>query len=97
MTEETQLPGFKVQSQRCSTCIYRKDSPLDLKELENQIRDPKMEGFFRTYRVCHHAPNRSGVCCRGFWDHHKDHFAMGQVAQRLGLVAFVTVDRYKKP
>lgn len=80
---------FKVQRRRCATCIYRKDTPLDIRKLENDVADPKMEGFFTGYRVCHHS---KGVCCRGFWDKHKDHFAAGQIAQRLKLVKFVDID-----
>jgi hypothetical protein len=26
------------------------------------------------------------------WDHHRDEFQLGQIAQRLGLVRFVDVD-----
>lgn len=81
--------GFKVQRTRCSTCIYRKDTVLDLKRLEDEVRDRHMG--FKGYRACHHA--RSGdVCCRGFWDQHRDKFALGQIAQRLGMIEFVTVD-----
>jgi len=69
---------------------------MDVAALEQQIADPRMPGFFRGYRACHHASNRRGVCCRGFWDRHKDHFAAGQLAQRLRLVVFVTVDRFTK-
>ena len=81
---------FRVQKQRCATCIYRKDSPLDLDHLEDQIRD-KHVGF-KGYRICHHSDD---VCCRGFWDHHKDEFRLGQMAQRLGMVEFVTVDKLR--
>ena len=31
------MAGFKVQTKQYSTCIYRKDSPLDLKRLEADI------------------------------------------------------------
>lgn len=80
---------FKVQQQRCSTCIYRKDSPLDLAHLENRVRDSY--GGFSGYRACHHA--KSGdVCCRGFWDYHRDEFSLGRIAQRLHAVKFVQVD-----
>ena len=80
---------FQVQKQRCRTCIYRKDSTLDLQRLEDAVRDPNMG--FKGYRACHHA--RSGrVCCCGFWDHHRDEFALGQIAQRLDAVEFVAVD-----
>lgn len=80
---------FKVQAKQCATCIYRKDSPLDLKKLEADIADPQMAGFFTGFRICHHATD---VCCRGFWNRHKDNFTLGQLAQRLNLVRFVHVD-----
>ena len=78
---------FKVQAEACSTCIYRKDSPLDLNKLEAEIADGY--GGFNGYRICHHSED---VCCRGFWNRHKDEFAAGQIAQRLDAVQFVTVD-----
>ncbi len=81
---------FKVQSKPCSTCIYRKDSPLDLKQLEDAVRDRYM-GFW-THRVCHHSED---ACCRGFWNRHKDRFQAGQIAQRLNLVQFVDEDIIK--
>lgn len=83
---------FKVQKRACSTCIYRKDCALDLKELERQVADPKFPGFFKGHRTCHHSDD---VCCRGFWNRHKNSFTLGQIAQRLGLVEFVTVDTLK--
>lgn len=88
---------LKVQSRMCSSCIYRKDSALDVTELERQIADPRMHGHFRGSRLCHHAPDRprrAQVVCRGFWNKHKDRFDAGQIAQRLDLVEFVHVDRF---
>jgi uncharacterized protein (DUF3820 family) len=78
---------FKVQKRMCSTCIYRPDSPLDLAKLERDVADP--HGGFRGHRICHHS---NDVCCRGFWEAHKDEFPMGQIAQRLDMVEFVDVD-----
>jgi hypothetical protein len=78
---------LKVQRRMCATCIYRPDSPLDLKKLEDDVRDPHMG--FKGHRVCHHSTD---VCCRGFWEAHKDEFPAGQIAQRLKLVQFVDVD-----
>jgi hypothetical protein len=83
---------FKVQAQRCNTCIYRKDLSWNLTTIEDEVRDQHIAAHFKTFRECHHAKQGSGVCCRGFWDHHKDHFDLGQIAQRLGLVEFVEVD-----
>lgn len=85
---------FKVQRRLCATCIYRPDSTLDLARLEDAVRD-KYVGF-SGYRECHHAKRRSGVCCRGFWNAHKDEFTLGQIAQRLGVVEFVDVDVLKR-
>lgn len=83
---------LKVQDQQCATCIYRPDSPLDLTKLEADIADPHCDGHFKGHRICHHSDD---VVCRGFWNKHKDHFTLGQLAQRLGVVSFVRVDTLK--
>jgi hypothetical protein len=82
---------FKVQRKQCPTCIYGKRSGVrrSIAQLEAQIADPHMPGFFLGYRVCHHS---DGVCCAGFWRRWKDHFTLGQIAQRLGWVRYVEVD-----
>jgi hypothetical protein len=82
---------FLVQRRQCITCIYREDSPLDIAQLEAQIADPRMEGFFTGYRECHHAPRGSSVCCAGFWARHADQFTVGQLAQRFNVVKYVDV------
>lgn len=81
--------AFKVQHKQCTTCIYKKSTPLRIEKLEADIADPMLRGFFTGYRICHHSDD---VCCRGFWDRHKDHFTLGQLAQRLHCVEFVHVD-----
>ena len=81
---------FQVQARLCATCIYRPDSTLNLAALEDAVRDPYVG--FKGYRECHHAQRGSGVCCRGFWEAHRDEFAAGQIAQRLDLVEMVDVD-----
>jgi hypothetical protein len=82
---------FQVQDKACATCIYRKDSPLDLAQLEAVIADPYVAGMFTGHRICHHSET---ACCRGFWNKHKDHFTAGQIAQRLQLVEFVRHDTF---
>ncbi len=84
---------LRVQRHPCATCIYRADSPLDLRALEAAIADPRCAGFFANFRVCHHSAD---ACCRGFWDRYRDAFTLGQLAQRLGLVEFVQDDIGKK-
>jgi hypothetical protein len=82
---------FKVQDKLCDTCIYRKDTPLDLKKLEDEVRDKY--GGFRDFRICHHSED---VCCRGFWNAHANEFALGQIAQLIDAVEFVNVDILKR-
>lgn len=82
--------SFKVQKEACSTCIYSKDSTLDLKALEDAVRD-KYVGF-EGHRICHHSDE---ACCRGFWNRHKNSFNMGQIAQRLNMVEYVNHDTLK--
>lgn len=81
--------GFLVQARMCATCIYRPGAPNDLKKLEADCADPNARGFFVNYRICHHSRD---ACCHVFWTRHKDKFALGQIAQRLGFVVFVQDD-----
>ena len=80
--------SFLVRRTKCATCIYRTDHKLkwNLAQLEEQVRDPHLG--FNGFRICHHHTEKSNVCCRGFWNAHKDEFAAGQIAQRLDLVEF---------
>lgn len=93
MVTKAKSLGLRVQRKMCETCIYRPDSTLDIKELERQVADQRMEGYFEKFRACHHATR--SVVCRGFWDRHKDSFTLGQLAQRLGCVNFVDIDTLK--
>ncbi len=82
-------PTFKVKKTMCASCIHRPDSALDITVLEDAVRDPNMEGYFKGHRECHTPKRKSGHCCRGFWDRHKDSFTLGQLAQRLNFVEYV--------
>jgi hypothetical protein len=84
---------FKVQKKQCKTCIYRKDSSLNIEVLEDQARNGCTDGQFEGYRICHHSKD---VCCAGFWERHKDNFNLGRIAQRMGWVEFVNEDTLKK-
>lgn len=87
---------FAVRETMCESCIYRPDSSLDIVSLEDQVRDPKMAGHFKGFRMCHTPKRMSGLVCRGFWDRHRDHFDGGQLAQRLGIVEFTNVPRKRE-
>jgi hypothetical protein len=88
-TKKTEGHFLNVQQRPCKSCIYRKDSGLDLTRLEAQIADEHMPGFFKGHRVCHHSRN---AVCAGFWRRHRDKFTLGQLAQRLGWVRLVHDD-----
>ena len=75
---------FHVRETPCTSCIYRPDCILDVARLEAQITDAC--GFFDGFRACHHHSSDPKVCCRGFWNRHKDAFQAGQLAQRFGRV-----------
>ena len=81
--------GFRVQRSMCATCIFRPGSPLDLERLLADIADP--HGGFAGHRICHHSAD---ACCAGFWGRHRNDFAIGQIAQRLGIVELVSDDRF---
>jgi len=87
MEEVDFAANFRVQQKACATCIYRRDSPLELAKLEGAIKDG--HGGFTGWRICHHSKD---ACCAGFWARWRNHFAMGQIAQRLALVSFVNDD-----
>lgn len=94
----TDRGGFPVRREQCDSCIYRKRHAKtgarlawDVPELEAQIQDE--HGFFQGHRVCHAPAIEDGeelsgpeVCCRGYWNRHRDDFPLGQIAQRLGRV-----------
>lgn len=79
---------LRVQREKCETCIFGR-SVLELGPLLDEVRDPHVRGYFRSWRVCHHS--RDAVC-QGFWEAYKDKFDVGQVAQRLNLVKYVSDD-----
>lgn len=79
--------GLEVQRSACSTCIFGPRSPVDLAAKLAEIADAY--GGFNGYRVCHHSAT---AVCAGFWAKHRDDFAAGQIAQRLGLVVLVDHD-----
>ena len=69
---------FAVRATMCPSCIYRKESPLDLAKLEAEVIDGY--GGVNAYRICHHH--------RGFWNRHWTKYAPARLAVRFGLVKF---------
>ena len=73
---------LRVRKKQCSTCIYRKDSCLNLKELEDAIKD--RHGHFSGFRICHHHNDQT--CCQGFYARHRRNSTPLQLADRWGLI-----------
>lgn len=89
--------ALEVQRRMCATCIFRPHCADMLPRLLAQIADPRMPGHFKGHRVCHHS---NTAVCAGFWAKYKDHFDLGQLAQRLDVVVLVehdTLARKGKP
>ena len=95
-------PGALVQKTQCDTCIYRPDTSLDIKRLEDAIRDPYDPQHFARPRACHTFTGRT-VICRGFWNRHADRCDLGQLATRLNAVytideaGVVMHERHQRP
>jgi len=89
------LMTLPVQRKACRTCIFTDPvwPPGFLEAKLDDIRDPQMPGFFTGWRQCHHSKR---AVCAGFWARYKDHFTMGQLAQRLDMVEFVEDDRAQR-
>jgi len=79
---------MRVQSRQCSTCIYRKDSPLDLAALESAVRD--RHGHYTGYRICHHSKD---AVCAGFHARHGANCTPIQIATRLGMLTKIKEER----
>lgn len=83
--------GFEVMRRQCKTCIYRPSwlgTPVAV--LEDQVRETHRGATgFRGSRICHSQERDGKATCREFWNRHKDEFAAGQIAQRLGMVEYV--------
>ena len=76
---------MKVRKKQCSSCIYFPQWEWDIERLEDACKDA--HGHFEYYRQCHHHDD--DVCCRGFYNRHKDNCTNLQLAQRLGVIEFV--------
>ena len=76
--------GFLVRKTACATCIYKMPW-WNVKKLEADVTNAS--GFLDGHRICHEGGTvENQLCCRGFWNRHKDYFPMGQLCQRLELV-----------
>jgi hypothetical protein len=95
-TGKTRYLGLmlKVQKKRCNECLFGDNFVVSCEERRDEvIRDALAKD---SYFVCHKSSisnkkKDEDVCCRGYWDAHKDDFNLGRIAQRLGGPYFMTV------
>ena len=71
---------FRVKTQQCNQCLFSDNKIVNDARKEEVLRTTlKKDSFF----VCHKTDD---VCCKGYWDSHKNDFTVGQIAQRLNLI-----------
>jgi len=78
---------FRVQKRPCSTCIYRKDSPLDIRKLEADAADK--HGGFKGHGSAT-IPRMSAAAASGIVTSTTSPLASSRSG--LNAVEFVTVD-----
>lgn len=80
---------FRVAQKRCNECLYTRNKIVEDSRREAIVQSCKETG---KYFICHKATLTGwGVVCRGFFEEEANPSC--QVAQRLGLVAFVDPER----
>ena len=72
---------FRAKRPHCWTSSIEKDAPLDLWQLEDQVRDRRLT--FKSFRACQHG---NDACCHG---HQCADFVAAHITQLPRLVKFV--------
>lgn len=87
------LAPLQVVQERCNQCLFSPDKIVS-DERRKEILDSCMKRGAETFFICHKTKR---ACCRGFYDSgYGQRVAVIQVADRLGLVEFVTEDTAAK-
>lgn len=82
---------MRVQKTKCNQCLFTKNRVVSEEVAAKIIKTALKKD---TYFNCHKTQVKglkSNVCCKGFWDAHKNNFNLGRVAQRLGIVEKVII------
>jgi hypothetical protein len=79
-----------VQKEKCDQCLFTKNRIVTAKRMKAIIKDCQVKD---TFFICHKGTQigSDDLCCRGFWDHYKNQFNLGRIAQRLKVVRFIEV------
>jgi hypothetical protein len=78
---------FQVVSSRCNECLFSDNKIVDDDRKQDLIEQTLANN---SYFTCHKAMLAGlDLCCRGFFDVHKDNSLVTRLAIRLDLVEFV--------
>lgn len=80
---------FKVCEEKCTKCLFTKDRVVSKERMADILAECARNN---THFICHEASIAGEeVCCRGFYDTQTSNLM--RIAQRLNMVAFVTVGK----
>lgn len=80
---------MEVRKTKCDQCLFTDNRIVSQKRAGDVVKDCLKRD---TYFICHKTQTEDApqdMCCRGFWDQHKNNFNLGRIAQRLQAVRFV--------
>ena len=81
---------MKIRKKLCKNCLFS-DNRLVSEDAAQRIIDETLEkdSFF----ICHESSIESGqVCCKGFFDNHKNDSLQTRLALMLNIFEFVETD-----
>lgn len=90
------MSGLEVLNEQCETCIFRPGNKMHLKKgrVAQMVRKCTQE---QSFIPCHETmthdddeEHASGPVCRGFFDAHGHVSQLVHVAERLGMLSFVS-------
>lgn len=83
---------MKVQKTKCNQCLFTKNKIVSGDRARSIVKEALQND---TFFGCHKTQLKglkSDVCCKGFWDSHKNNFKLGRLAQWAGAVQEVVID-----
>lgn len=77
---------IKIQKTKCDQCLFTKNRIVTLERAKEAVKDILDND---SYFCCHKSMDNNDVCCRGFWDAHKNDFSLGRLLQHLHIIIFI--------
>lgn len=81
--------GFQVCDAECAECLFSPNRIVSASRMREILRDCQEQD---THFICHKSTLQGGnVACRGWFDRYSSN--LSRIAERLGAVRFVEVNR----